>query len=67
MENINENPATEPEVFETPVIVEEPIVEQWHPPVFEEPVHVEPAVEEVPVEAPAEVIHAPAYPTEPEV
>lgn len=67
MENINENPATEPEVFETPVIVEEPIVEQWHPPVFEEPVHVEPVVEEVTVEAPAEVIHAPAYPTEPEV
>jgi hypothetical protein len=67
MENINENPVTEPEVFETPVIVEEPVVEEWHPPVVEEPIPQEPVIEPVHVEAPADVIHAPAYPAQPEV
>jgi hypothetical protein len=71
MENINENPVTEPVVIETPVIEEAPAVD----PVIEEPVHVEPVVEEAPIEepkpiepeAPVEVIHAPVYPSEPEV
>jgi hypothetical protein len=71
MENTNENPVTEPEVFDTSVIEEALAVD----PVIEEPVHVEPVVEEAPVEepkpieveAPADVIHAPAYPSQPEV
>ena len=70
MDNINENPVTEPEVFETPVIVEEPVVEQWHAPVVEEPIAQEPVIEPIHVdepEAPEDVIHAPAYPAQPEV
>jgi hypothetical protein len=75
MENTNENPVTEPEVFETPVIVEEPVVEEWLAPVVEEPTVQEPVAEDVHVEepkavepeAPADVIHAPAYPSQPEV
>lgn len=71
MENINENPVTEPVVIETPVIEEAPVVD----PVIEEPVHVEPVVEEAPIEepkpiepeAPVDAIHVPAYPSQPEV
>ena len=75
---MNENPVTEPVVVETPAPVEapsEPVFEPVHPPVVEEPTPVEPVVEEVHVEepkpvepeAPADVIHAPAYPSQPEV
>ena len=72
MENVNENPVTEPVVMEEPVVIEAPVVES---PVVEEPVaepvHVEPVKEEEPVVAPApvaqEVINAPAYAAEPEV